>query len=173
MSIDCIPAPYSDTKWAVHRSAILLWMVRLVLLPWNMTRDISPDLLNLLTQYASPRDQFYSAMLHFHRYAAPFLLFLRALAVAQESGGCRFSNGTLLPGTQEFSQYAPCAETGNLATVCCALIRGNEPGGNLSMGATRDECLPNGICQNRWTQSKDGLPVTAWVGLVRRFCVQR
>lgn len=109
-----------------------------------------------------------SAMSPVLRLIASFLLLLHACAAAQEFGKCRFSNGTLLPNTRQYGQYAPCAETGSLSAVCCALIRDNEPGGNLSMGATRDECLPNGICQNRWTQSEDGLEVTAWVCMADR-----
>lgn len=92
-----------------------------------------------------------------------------ALTAAQEFGRCRFNNGTLLPDTTQYRQYAPCAETGSLSAICCALIRDNEPGGNMSMGATRDECLQNGICQNRWIQSEDGLEVTAWVCKPTKF----
>lgn len=102
-------------------------------------------------------------MLCYSCFVAISVVLLSALAAAQEFSRCRFDNGTLLPNNKQYGQYAPCAETGSLAAVCCALIRDNEPGGNLSMGATRDECLPNGICQNRWTQSKDGLLVTAYV----------
>lgn len=101
-------------------------------------------------------------MLRTNRFLTALVLLLSALTSAQEFGRCRFDNGTLLPNTKQYGQYAPCAEADSLAAVCCALIRDNKPGGNLSMGATRDECLPNGICQNRWTQSEDGLPVTAY-----------
>lgn len=83
-----------------------------------------------------------------------------ALVVAQ--GKCRFGNGTLLPDVPEWNIYQPCPSTDGPTTICCALNRDNEPYGNISLGFTRDECLPNGLCQNRITEN-DGKPVTTWV----------
>jgi hypothetical protein len=119
----------------------------------------------------APLQRYCSAMSPILRLISSSVLLLHTYTAAQEFGKCRFSNGTLLPNTQQYGQYAPCAETGSLSAVCCALIRDNEPGGNLSMGATQDECLPNGICQNSWTQSEDGLKVTAWVCMTGRISV--
>jgi len=61
---------------------------------------------------------------------------------------CFFANGTSLPDAPPYDQTAPCKEDG-LTTICCALNRTNKPGGNLRDGYTADECLSNGLCQNR------------------------
>ncbi|KAJ4983949.1 hypothetical protein SVAN01_10570 [Stagonosporopsis vannaccii] len=84
---------------------------------------------------------------------------LIALAAAQ--GQCRFGNGTLLPDVPEWNIYQPCPSADGPPTICCATNRDNPPWGNISLGYTRDECLPNGLCQNRIT-TNEGQPVTTW-----------
>ncbi|KAH6633046.1 hypothetical protein C7974DRAFT_163792 [Boeremia exigua] len=84
---------------------------------------------------------------------------LVTLVAAQ--GKCRFGNGTLLPDVPEWNIYQPCAASDGPTTICCATNRDNEPWGNVSLGFTRDECLPNGVCQNRLT-TNEGQPVTTW-----------
>lgn len=59
---------------------------------------------------------------------------------------CYYSNGSLTPTVK----YLKCTNT----PTCCALNRTNPPGGDLIDGPTIDDCLPNGMCQNRIT--KDG-----------------
>jgi hypothetical protein len=65
---------------------------------------------------------------------------------------CFFANGTSLPDASPYDQTAPCKEDG-LTTICCALNRSNKPGGNLRDGYPADECLPNGLCQNRLVEN--------------------
>jgi hypothetical protein len=84
---------------------------------------------------------------------------LGAGILAQSTDACRFKNGTALPSEGFYDWYQPCPGS----SVCCALNRDNAPGGNVSLGLTRDECLPNGLCQNRATGRK---VATQWVGAV-------
>ena len=84
---------------------------------------------------------------------------LSAGILAQSTDACRFKNGTTLPSEGFYDWYQPCPGS----SVCCALNRDNAPGGNVSLGLTRDECLPNGLCQNRATGRK---VATQWVGAV-------
>lgn len=85
---------------------------------------------------------------------------LPALTSAQ--GKCRFGNGTLLPDIAEWNIYQPCPGTDGSTTICCAIGRSNPPWGNISQGYTQDDCLPNGLCQNRLTET-DGSKKTTWV----------
>jgi hypothetical protein len=82
--------------------------------------------------------------------------YLLQFAAAQ----CFFANGTQLPDTPEYSEYKPCS-TGGPATICCGINRENPAGGNATIGRTADECLPNGLCQNR--QTKSGVQSTQYV----------
>ncbi|KAF2644648.1 hypothetical protein P280DRAFT_465942 [Massarina eburnea CBS 473.64] len=76
----------------------------------------------------------------------PFLSFLTPTLAAAD---CFFANGTVLPTTQAFfSTIQPCVDD-PVKTICCNLGRDNEPGGDYVNGYTNDECLPNGLCQNR------------------------
>ena len=77
-------------------------------------------------------------------------------------GKCRFGNGTLLPDVPEWNIYQPCPGADGPTTICCAIGRTNPPWGNISLGFTQDECLPNGLCQNRLTTS-EGERLTTWV----------
>jgi hypothetical protein len=61
---------------------------------------------------------------------------------------CYLPNGTPLPSTGDFfPAFQPCTSGGPL-TVCCATNRTGEPGGDARNGEVKDECLPNGLCQN-------------------------
>ncbi|KAF3044312.1 hypothetical protein E8E12_007193 [Didymella heteroderae] len=95
--------------------------------------------------------------MHLHCYLsiAPFI----ALAAAQ--GKCRFPNGTFLPDDPAWNIYQPCLAENGPVTTCCALARSNPPYGNISLGYTQDECLPNGLCMNRIT-SNEGERITTW-----------
>jgi hypothetical protein len=68
------------------------------------------------------------------------------------SAQCYYVNGTALPAN---SDYEPCApSSGGAPTTCCGTNRANPAGSNRTQGAfTRDECLPNGLCQNRYYAS--------------------
>src|SRR5690242_11383979 len=84
------------------------------------------------------------------------------IASTAAQGQCRFGNGTLLPDVPEWNIYQPCPSADGPSTICCAINRDQPPWGNISLGYTRDECLPNGLCQNRIT-TNEGQPVTTWV----------
>lgn len=71
------------------------------------------------------------------------------LAIAQD-GTCYFANGTALPTDPLYNQYSPC-KSGGPSTICCGINRENAAGGNVTEGDTVDECLPNGLSQNRVT----------------------
>ncbi|OAL42961.1 hypothetical protein IQ07DRAFT_593480 [Pyrenochaeta sp. DS3sAY3a] len=70
---------------------------------------------------------------------------------------CYFANGTVLPNVPEYNEYQPCSGIGS---ICCGTNRDNPAGGNSSNGFTADECLPNGLCQNRITA--DGVEKISW-----------
>ncbi|KAF2451078.1 hypothetical protein P171DRAFT_516804 [Karstenula rhodostoma CBS 690.94] len=69
---------------------------------------------------------------------------LAPAVLAYGSSTCYYANGTEITNT-EFRQ---CSD--GVTTICCALGRENTPGNETNeMGWTQDECLPNGLCQNR------------------------
>jgi hypothetical protein len=68
------------------------------------------------------------------------------IALAQT---CYLPNTTPLPSTGDFfPAFQPCTSGGPL-TICCATNRTRDPGGDARDGEVKDECLPNGLCQNR------------------------
>jgi hypothetical protein len=74
------------------------------------------------------------------------------------SSPCYIPNGTDLNslGNSEIKQ---CSS--GVSTMCCSLNRINPPGNESSeMGWTQDECLPNGLCQNRYLSH--GVPYASW-----------
>lgn len=82
------------------------------------------------------------------------LLTLFALFVPGESL-CYLPNGKHDP----LNKWAePCSSDplSPLSTICCQLGWANAPGGDLKNGPTKDECLPNGLCQNRGFSTADG-----------------
>lgn len=78
------------------------------------------------------------------------LLVLPTVAQTGMVGTCYFANGTALPTDPIYNQYQPC-QSGGPSTICCGIFRDNVAGGNVTAGDTMDECLPNGLCQNRAT----------------------
>lgn len=105
--------------------------------------------------------------------APVLLLFLITTLSPFGACDCYFPNGTLATTVNARTNQGPCAESGNLKTICCALNRDNGPGGNrtnpdgsFSMNETQDECLPNGVCRNRFRVGPgDGEEVTSyWIG---------
>ncbi|KZM18430.1 uncharacterized protein EKO05_0001324 [Ascochyta rabiei] len=87
-------------------------------------------------------------------------MFLFELALAQVSGQatCYFANGTATPKTPDYLQYQACSGS----AICCGLNRSNPSNGDPAKGFTKDECLPNGLCQNRVTENGVG-KVSYWV----------
>ena len=86
------------------------------------------------------------------------LLVLPTVAMTGMAGTCYFANGTALPVDPIYNQYQPC-QPGGPSTICCGIFRDNVAGGNITAGDTTDECLPNGLCQNRATTT-DGVEET-------------
>ncbi|OAL48511.1 hypothetical protein IQ07DRAFT_571266 [Pyrenochaeta sp. DS3sAY3a] len=87
------------------------------------------------------------------------ILLLAKQAVAQSK--CYFANGTPLPYNDDaFNDYQPCFGVGG---ICCGLNRRNPSGGYERDGWTVDECLPNGLCQNRVINDDGALATTWWV----------
>lgn len=84
----------------------------------------------------------------------PLFSFTHA-AHAQSSGTCYFANGTALPDTPDYSAYEPCIS--GATTTCCGTKRTLPPGAIRQSGFTRDECLPNGLCQNRYLTVGEGV----------------
>ncbi|KAF2473535.1 uncharacterized protein BDR25DRAFT_123754 [Lindgomyces ingoldianus] len=72
--------------------------------------------------------------------------FVHAPIIPRALAKCYFSNGTIV--TDPIYEACP-----NVPTVCCALNRSNPPGGDIADGETADECLPNGVCQNRFVSN--------------------
>ncbi|KAF3038049.1 hypothetical protein E8E11_002169 [Didymella keratinophila] len=71
---------------------------------------------------------------------------------------CYFANGTALPKTPDYLEYQACSGS----NICCGLNRSNPANGDPADGNTMDECLPNGLCQNRRTEAGIG-KVAYWV----------
>ncbi|KAF1976649.1 hypothetical protein BU23DRAFT_31531 [Bimuria novae-zelandiae CBS 107.79] len=69
---------------------------------------------------------------------------------------CYYANGT-----QTRSEEVRQCSNG-VSTICCTLNRENKPGSELNEtgGWTQDECLPNGLCQNR--HMYNGVSKTNW-----------
>ncbi|KAF2852485.1 hypothetical protein T440DRAFT_506405 [Plenodomus tracheiphilus IPT5] len=67
-----------------------------------------------------------------------------------QSATCHFANGTALPDSPVYNEFEPC--TAGPTTICCASNRALPPGAvrDGTAGGTRDECKPNGLCQNRY-----------------------
>ncbi|KAK7184473.1 uncharacterized protein CC84DRAFT_1217372 [Paraphaeosphaeria sporulosa] len=80
---------------------------------------------------------------------------LATAVLAFGSSSCYYANGTEISNTE----IKQCSD--GVTTVCCALNRENTPGNETNeMGWTQDECVPNGLCQNRYMT--DGVPQTTW-----------
>ena len=57
---------------------------------------------------------------------------------------CYYPNGTQVTNTPVWQ----CSD--GVITICCTLARDTPPGGETNVtGYTRDECLSDGLCQNR------------------------
>ncbi|KAF1840644.1 uncharacterized protein K460DRAFT_359226 [Cucurbitaria berberidis CBS 394.84] len=85
-------------------------------------------------------------------------LVLLARTTLAQSGLCFWPNGTVLPDERNYNEYQPC--TSGPSRVCCGTNRPNPAGGDPGKGFTADECLPNGLCQNRVTTN--GVGKTSW-----------
>lgn len=94
----------------------------------------------------------------FHRHynnmrSITFASVLLGAFVASTHADCRHPNGNI----QTDAYHAPCSEAlGNpLNTMCCAIDRPNPSGGYSADGLAADLCLPNGLCQQKWTPDEN------------------
>jgi hypothetical protein len=79
-------------------------------------------------------------------------------------------------GTQSTSPAAqPCSfnTSDPLASTCCNTGWDNPPGGDLLFGQPRDECLPNGLCQNRGMSTIPGKEAATWTHYYRVYCTNK
>ncbi|KAF2833468.1 hypothetical protein CC86DRAFT_311307 [Ophiobolus disseminans] len=76
-----------------------------------------------------------------------------AQQIHAQSGTCYLANGNPLPKDPTwYDMFRPCTFNGP-STTCCALNRSVPPGGDPAKGNVQDECLPNGLCQNRYMKN--------------------
>lgn len=91
--------------------------------------------------------------------------------VTLSSATCFLPNGTLTssPGAQ------PCSfdPSHPLASTCCNSGYDNTPGSDAKLGQPRDECLPNGLCQNRGFSTIPGKEAPPWLHYYRVYCTDR
>jgi hypothetical protein len=104
---------------------------------------------------------------HFMMYHPRLLVaFLSLLKLSTST--CYLPNGTAHDdeGTQ------PCSfdNANPLHTTCCHGKWGNSPGGDIKFGTTKDECLPNGLCQNRGMSTVVGQEQAPWTHFYRVYC---
>ena len=95
-------------------------------------------------------------------------LFLLLTTLPSSLATCYLPNGTehLDSGTSR------CASSIDdpLYYTCCQSGWVNPPGGDVKNGPTADECLPNGLCQNRGFSSVQGQEVPEWTHFYRVNC---
>ena len=85
-------------------------------------------------------------------YLISFLSFARVISAV-----CYDINGTLVTT----ADYVPCNSISGTISMCCALNRGS------SSPFTPDTCLPNGLCQNVFTNQTTNKPDTNYW---REYC---
>lgn len=85
---------------------------------------------------------------------------------------CYLPNGTAPndPGIQQCSFDS----TNPLYNTCCHTKWENAPGNDIKNGGpTKDECLPNGLCQNRGFSTKPGEEAPPWTHFYRVYCADQ
>jgi len=97
-------------------------------------------------------------------YAIDFLAFARLI-----SANCYNINGNIVTS----SDVVPCNNIAGMISMCCATNRGT------SSPYTPDTCLPNGLCQNLFTNQTTGKPDTNYwregcsdSGWNNQFCLE-
>jgi hypothetical protein len=85
-----------------------------------------------------------------------------------QAATCYFANGTALPNTPDYASYQPCAS--GPVTTCCGTNRALPAGAIRNEGFTSDECLPNGLCQNRYSTTDDKTEKISYVTSTAAMC---
>lgn len=98
--------------------------------------------------------------------SATFLLLLASLPSSTPT--CFLPNGTAHQdeGTSRCSSISGSP----LYNTCCQTQWPNPPGGDVINGPTADECMPNGLCQNRGFSSAPGQEAEPWTHFYRVYC---
>jgi hypothetical protein len=97
------------------------------------------------------------------------LLSLASLPLALAT--CFLPNGT----STDSAGAQPCSSdpTNPLRSTCCNTNWDNPPGSDVKFGSTKDECLPNGLCQNRGFSTIEGQEQAPWTHFYRNYCVNK
>ncbi|KAF1994969.1 hypothetical protein P154DRAFT_612408 [Amniculicola lignicola CBS 123094] len=87
-------------------------------------------------------------------------------------GMCYAPNGTAQVNDEGAK---PCSSdpTNPLHTICCHTNWKNPPGADLKYGSTQDECLPNGLCQNRGFSTEEGKEQEPYIRYYRVYCTNQ
>jgi len=97
-----------------------------------------------------------------------FFAAIFATRTTHAQGTCYFANGTALPNIPGYNEYEPC--TSGPSTICCGTNRALPAGVSRTPGSfVRDECLPNGLCQNRYLDPNNGTEKISYVTLSTLF----
>lgn len=84
---------------------------------------------------------------------------------------CFLPNGT----SHDDQGTQPCSldPSSPLHNTCCHSKWENAAGGDLKFGQPKDECLPNGLCQNRGFSTKEGAEAAPWTHFYRVYCTNK
>ncbi|KAF1849211.1 uncharacterized protein K460DRAFT_415619 [Cucurbitaria berberidis CBS 394.84] len=99
------------------------------------------------------------------------IILLIATLVEVSVSSCFLPNGTALD--DRWAQSCSPDPRNPLHTVCCHTKWENPPGGDIILGPTADECLPNGLCQNRGWSSVEGDKKPPWTHYYRVYCTNQ
>jgi hypothetical protein len=87
------------------------------------------------------------------------------------SSTCFLPNGT--ESTSLGAQPCSLDPSNPLSSTCCNTKWENVPGGDLKFGQPKDECLPNGLCQNRGMSTIQGKEAAPWTHFYRVYCTSK
>ncbi|KAH6870718.1 hypothetical protein BKA58DRAFT_440257 [Alternaria rosae] len=95
-----------------------------------------------------------------------FLLLVASLPSSTPT--CFLPNGTA--HQDEGTSRCSSISSSPLYNTCCQTQWPNPPGGDVINGPTADECMPNGLCQNRGFSSAPGQEAEPWTHFYRVYC---
>jgi hypothetical protein len=96
----------------------------------------------------------------------PLVLLLSSLPSSLAT--CYLPNGTV--HQDEGTSRCSSISSSPLYNTCCQTGWPNPPGGDVKNGPTADECMPNGLCQNRGFSSVPGTESDPWTHYYRVYC---
>ncbi|KAF2792956.1 hypothetical protein K505DRAFT_418116 [Melanomma pulvis-pyrius CBS 109.77] len=104
-----------------------------------------------------------------------FLFFVQFVTLAilfrSAHSSCYLPNGT----SPDDKWTAPCSSdpSNPLHSTCCHTQWANPPGSDIKYGPTQDECMSNGLCQNRGSSSIPGAEQAPWTHFYRVQCTDK